>query len=222
MRIFIKSIFFYYKGDMGKIGLALKVLKPLGALVGIGRSRRIKKRARRTGLLVGLGAGKFLFGRGDKKDNNYDSEFNEKYSDFMKYAKSSNIPGGDYNNFKSIYNNSNDLDYTERIKNSLDIVERMKDDKAIDRKDYKNLKNRLYDDFKEEINNSLKGSSIEDYLPLAASFLFLFSGIFLLTPNPTGLIVIDNLGKTQINFLGIISFLVGTFFLGVFVRKKKN
>ena len=204
---------------MGKIGAALKIaslfFKPLKILTKGG------KKIRRTRRAVNIGAG-FMAGRAiyKNKGKKEDSDFNEKYSDFMKYAKTNNVPKEYYDDFNSKY--SSNLDYTERIKNSLDIVERMRDDKAINKREYSNLKDRLYSDFKDELEEYSPRKSIEDYLPLAASILFLCSSAFLLTPSSTGLAMLNNMDSYKMNISGIVCFLLGIAFFGLFAIRMKT
>jgi hypothetical protein len=65
-------------------------------------------------------------------------------------------------------------------------------------------------------------SKLENYLYLAASFLFLFLGAFLLTPNMTGFAITENFAQYKLNFIGVISFVFAMCFLLVFLKKEEK
>jgi hypothetical protein len=207
---------------MGTLDSMLKVggffFKPLRMLRR--RARKMRRGRRATGLGLGMALGSAAYRRRGR-DKDYNSAFNQKYSSFMKYAKSNGVPNPYYNNFSSISKDSPDMDYTEKIKNSLEIVDRMHDDRAIGKKEYHSLKEKLYSDFKGELAEDSE-IDIKNYLPLSASLIFFFSGILFVAPNLTGFSVMESLVKHKLSIFGAICLLFGIFFFGLFVRLKRK
>lgn len=157
------------------------------------------------------------------------------FSVFFNELKQSNIPKKNYNTLSSLISGKayNNLPEAYRIEKSLNILDKMYIENYINKRTHKRLKKSLYYEFKRilsgkenySVNNEFR-SSFKDYLPLSASIILLFFGIFLLNPNLTGFSVLSNVVNYKLGIVGIFCFLFSLFFFWIFlerfIKKKKT
>ena len=72
-----------------------------------------------------------------------------------------------------------------------------------------------------KINKKIKKRSLEDFIPLTASILFLSIGISFMTSRTTGFFVIEDISVYQTGLLGIASFILSLSLLLFFLRSER-